>query len=82
MICDLRDFTTISELWPRDYVIDLLNAYFDALSGADRGPWRRDPEIHGRRPARHLPARAVPTACADLLAAIGRAKGRDGGTER
>lgn len=32
LICDLRDFTTISDLWPRDDVIDLLNGYFDAMS--------------------------------------------------
>ncbi|AJD42720.1 adenylate/guanylate cyclase domain-containing protein [Rhizobium sp. SEMIA 4085] len=32
LICDLRDFTTISDLWPRDDVIELLNAYFDAMS--------------------------------------------------
>ncbi|WP_244486759.1 adenylate/guanylate cyclase domain-containing protein [Aurantimonas sp. Leaf443] len=32
LICDLRDFTTLSELWPRDDVIDLLNGYFDAMS--------------------------------------------------
>lgn len=32
LICDLRDFTTLSELWPRDHVIDLLNGYFDAMS--------------------------------------------------
>ncbi len=32
MICDLRDFTRISDKWPRDYVIDLLNDYFDAMS--------------------------------------------------
>jgi adenylate cyclase len=32
MICDLRDFTRISENWPRDDVIDLLNGYFDAMS--------------------------------------------------
>jgi class 3 adenylate cyclase len=29
---DLRDFTRISDNWPRDDVIDLLNAYFDAMS--------------------------------------------------
>lgn len=33
MICDLRDFTPLSDLWPRDDVIELLNAYFDAISG-------------------------------------------------
>lgn len=31
MICDLRDFTSISDLWPRDDVIELLNGYFDAI---------------------------------------------------
>jgi adenylate cyclase len=32
MICDLRGFTAISDNWPRDDVIDLLNGYFDAMS--------------------------------------------------
>ncbi len=32
MICDLRNFTEISDNWPRDDVIDLLNGYFDAMS--------------------------------------------------
>lgn len=32
MICDLRDFTRISDLWPRDDVIELLNGYFDAMA--------------------------------------------------
>ncbi len=32
MICDLRGFTEISDLWPRDDVIEMLNGYFDALS--------------------------------------------------
>lgn len=32
LICDLRNFTKLSDLWPRDDVIDLLNAYFDAMS--------------------------------------------------
>lgn len=32
LVCDLRDFTTISELWPRDDVIEILNGYFDAMS--------------------------------------------------
>ncbi|UFZ04596.1 adenylate/guanylate cyclase domain-containing protein [Bradyrhizobium ontarionense] len=32
MICDLRDFTRISDNWPRDDVIDLLNGYFDAMA--------------------------------------------------
>ncbi|MDX7568919.1 hypothetical protein SJ550_25955, partial [Serratia marcescens] len=32
LICDLRDFTAISDAWPRDNVIELLNGYFDAMS--------------------------------------------------
>lgn len=32
LVCDLRGFTAISELWPRDDVIALLNGYFDAMS--------------------------------------------------
>ncbi|NLS05540.1 adenylate/guanylate cyclase domain-containing protein [Rhizobium sp. P32RR-XVIII] len=32
LICDMRDFTKISDLWPRDDVLELLNAYFDAMS--------------------------------------------------
>ncbi len=32
LVCDLRGFTAISELWPRDDVIALLNDYFDAMS--------------------------------------------------
>ncbi|NEU14087.1 adenylate/guanylate cyclase domain-containing protein [Methylobacterium sp. BTF04] len=32
LVIDLRGFTEISELWPRDDVIALLNDYFDAIS--------------------------------------------------
>lgn len=32
VICDLRGFTALSELWPRDDVIAMLNEYFDAVS--------------------------------------------------
>lgn len=32
MICDLRDFTAISDASPRDDVIALLNGYFDAMA--------------------------------------------------
>ncbi|QND50727.1 adenylate/guanylate cyclase domain-containing protein [Phyllobacterium sp. 628] len=32
LICDLRHFTGISDAWPRDDVIELLNGYFDAMS--------------------------------------------------
>jgi adenylate cyclase len=33
IVIDLRGFTAISDLWPRDDVIALLNEYFDALAG-------------------------------------------------
>ncbi|MGO6819718.1 adenylate/guanylate cyclase domain-containing protein [Rhizobium brockwellii] len=32
LICDMRDFTQLSDLWPRDDVIEMLNAFFDAIS--------------------------------------------------
>ena len=32
VVVDLRGFTSISDMWPRDDVIALLNDYFDALS--------------------------------------------------
>lgn len=32
LIVDLRGFTALSELWPRDDVIAMLNEYFDAVS--------------------------------------------------
>ena len=32
VVVDMRGFTSISDLWPRDDVIALLNDYFDALS--------------------------------------------------
>jgi adenylate cyclase len=56
MICDLRDFTRISDNWPREDVIDLLNGYFDAMSGPIARHGGEIPEIHRRRPARHFSA--------------------------
>ncbi|MDH4438799.1 MAG: adenylate/guanylate cyclase domain-containing protein [Rhizobium sp.] len=32
VICDIRGFTGIANAWPRDDVIGLLNAYFDAIA--------------------------------------------------
>ncbi|MBY3068652.1 adenylate/guanylate cyclase domain-containing protein [Rhizobium laguerreae] len=69
MICDLRDFTAISDLWPRDDVIHLLNDYFDAMS---------DPiERHGGEILKFMGdgllaifPLAKETACLDLLQAI------------
>ncbi|MGF6175398.1 adenylate/guanylate cyclase domain-containing protein [Ensifer sp. 4252] len=74
LICDLRDFTQISDLWQRDDVIEMLNAYFDAISepieknGGEILKFLGDgllavfPLTHAR-------------ACADLLDSIRQARG-------
>ncbi len=80
MICDLRDFTAISDLWPRDDVIQLLNDYFDAMSDPIERAWRRNPEIHGRRTACYLPAGQA-FGLHDLLTAIREGAGGDGEAE-
>jgi len=69
MICDLRDFTTLSSLWPRDYVIELLNGYFDALSGPIEEHGGEILKFMGDGLLAVFPL-SVPTACTDLLAAI------------
>ena len=73
LICDLRDFTRLSDLWPRDDVIDLLNGYFDALS---------EPiERHGGEILKFMGDGLLaifplsdPCACGNLLGAIGEAQ--------
>src|ERR1700728_5320045 len=69
MICDLRDFTKISDNWPRDDVIDLLNGYFDAMSE----PMAR----HGGEILKFIGDGLLaifplsePSACANLLHAV------------
>jgi adenylate cyclase len=69
MICDLRDFTTLSSLWPRDYVIELLNGYFDALSGPIEDHGGEILKFMGDGLLAVFPL-DVPTACTDLLKAI------------
>jgi adenylate cyclase len=73
MICDLRDFTRISDNWPRDDVIDLLNSYFDALSE----PIAR----HGGEILKFIGDGLLaifpldqPSACANLLHAVAEAR--------
>lgn len=69
LICDLRDFTAISDAWPRDDVIELLNGYFDAMS---------EPiEKHGGEILKFMGDGLLaifplnnPNACTDLLKAI------------
>jgi adenylate cyclase len=69
MICDLRDFTSLSDMWPRDDVIELLNGYFDAMCSPI--------EEHGGEILKFMGDGLLaifplenPNACADLLAAI------------
>jgi class 3 adenylate cyclase len=73
MICDLRDFTRISDNWPRDDVIDLLNSYFDAMSE----PIAR----HGGEILKFIGDGLLaifpldqPSACANLLHAVAEAR--------
>ena len=73
MICDLRDFTRISDNWPRDDVIDLLNGYFDAISEPIA---RRGGEIlkfMGDGLLAIFPL-TQPSACANLLHAVAEAR--------
>lgn len=73
LICDLRDFTRISDNWPRDDVIDLLNGYFDAMS---------EPiERHGGEILKFIGDGLLaifplsePQACANLLRAVSEAR--------
>src|SRR5215510_5314616 len=73
MICDLRDFTRISDNWPRDDVIDLLNGYFDAMS---------EPIVrHGGEILKFIGDGLLaifplsqPSACANLLRAVTEAR--------
>jgi adenylate cyclase len=73
MICDLRDFTRISDNWPRDDVIGLLNDYFDAMS---------EPIVrHGGEILKFIGdgllaifPLSAPGACANLLRAVSEAR--------
>lgn len=73
LICDLRDFTKISDNWPRDDVIELLNDYFDAMSD----PIAR----HGGEILKFIGDGLLaifpldqPQACANLLRAVTEAR--------
>ncbi len=73
MICDLREFTKISDNWPRDDVIDLLNGYFDALSEPIARHGGEILKFIGDGLLAIFPL-SQPSACADLLHAV--AEGR------
>jgi adenylate cyclase len=69
MICDLRGFTTISELWPRDDVISMLNEYFDVVSAPLEENGGEILKFIGDGVLAVFPLNR-PTACADALAAV------------
>jgi adenylate cyclase len=72
MICDLRDFTRISDNWPRDDVIDLLNDYFDAMSEPIARHGGEILKFMGDGLLAIFPL-SEPSACANLLRAVAEA---------
>jgi adenylate cyclase len=73
MICDLRDFTKISDNWPRDDVIDLLNDYFDAMSEPIARHGGEILKFIGDGLLAIFPL-SQPEACASLLQAVTEAR--------
>jgi adenylate cyclase len=73
MICDLRDFTRISDNWPRDDVIDLLNDYFDALSEPIARHGGEILKFMGDGLLAIFPL-SEPAACGNLLRAVSEAR--------
>jgi adenylate cyclase len=73
MICDLRDFTLISDNWPRDDVIDLLNDYFDAMSEPIARHGGEILKFIGDGLLAIFPL-SEPSACANLLHAVAEAR--------
>src|SRR3954451_5042341 len=73
MICDLRDFTKISDNWPRDDVIELLNGYFDAMSEPIAKHGGEILKFIGDGLLAIFPL-SQPQACANLLHAVTEAR--------
>jgi adenylate cyclase len=73
MICDLRGFTSISDNWPRDDVIDLLNGYFDAMSEPSARHGGEILKFIGDGLLAIFPL-SQPQACANLLHAVTEAR--------
>ncbi|MBO0710356.1 MAG: adenylate/guanylate cyclase domain-containing protein [Acetobacteraceae bacterium] len=73
MICDLRDFTRISDNWPRDDVIQLLNDYFDAMSEPIARHGGEILKFIGDGLLAIFPL-SQPSACASLLQAVAEAR--------
>ena len=73
MICDLRGFTAISDNWPRDDVIDLLNGYFEAMSEPIARHGGEILKFIGDGLLAIFPL-SEPSACANLLHAVAEAR--------
>ena len=73
LICDLRDFTAISDAWPRDDVIGLLNDYFDAMCEPIEARGGEILKLMGDGFLAIFPL-SRPDACANLLTAIAEAE--------
>jgi adenylate cyclase len=73
MICDLRDFTRISDNWPRDDVIELLNGYFDATSEPIARHGGEILKFMGDGLLAIFPL-SEPNACGNLLRAVSEAR--------
>jgi adenylate cyclase len=73
LICDLRDFTKISDNWPRDDVIDLLNSYFDAMSEPVAKYGGEILKFIGDGMLAIFPL-SEPKACANLMHAVSEAR--------
>src|ERR1700722_2917823 len=73
MIGDLRDFTRISDNWPRDDVIHLLNGYFDAMSEPITRHGGEILKFIGDGLLAIFPL-SQPSACANLLRAVAEAR--------
>ncbi|MGZ8467757.1 MAG: adenylate/guanylate cyclase domain-containing protein, partial [Candidatus Binatia bacterium] len=73
LICDLRNFTAMSNLRPRDEVIDILNGYFDAMVEPIVRNGGEILKFMGDGLLAIFPL-SNPTACGDLLRAIGEAQ--------
>ena len=73
LICDLRNFTALSNLRSRDEVIDVLNGYFDAMAEPIERNGGEILKFMGDGLLAIFPL-SNPTACSDLLRAIGEAQ--------
>jgi adenylate cyclase len=73
LICDLRNFTALSNLRSRDEVIDILNGFFDAMAEPIERNGGEILKFMGDGLLAIFPL-SNPNACVDLLLAIGEAQ--------